>query len=326
MKRIQPLPFKTPALFAATLIGLAAPALASDTPTTANDAFPHDFQERVGGLSNFYVEGPATLVDGQTHDSQGDAFIRTVVMPNGETFTHFYTPIAVHDLSVGVGDADEVRIIGGNRISDGMQGMLRVGDAVGDGSNNNHATLADYEAFKPQLLDAMGSPNLNLYLDNSGRNPEFEFTLEFAIPLKDNDPEPDDFGELLYFERGADSGNSWITIQAVDENGVALGPALAVCPFETVQTTPQTKLSRWGNQFVGSVSVDISRLGVSETRFLKVRKTRTSDDGYYRAGAMHEDFNPDFKFMAVITNEEQLEEILEPVPSVAVTTIDTAYD
>lgn len=311
------MPITAAATVAAATLGVStAPAAANDYATSASEASAEQYQLRVGDLSNFYVEGPAAQVSGQDHDAEGDVFIRTVVMPNGEEFTKFYKPIAIHGLSVGEGSGKKISVNGGKRITIGTPGKHFVGKEVNDGGNNGkNATAADYAAFAPRVLEAMSNNNLNHYFDVGGGTHFFEFTLEFELPLKDNDPEPDDFGELLYFERGAGYGNSWITIQAVDENGAELGPALAVSPFETVQTTPPTQITGNRSQFVGSVSVDISRLGVSETRFLKVRLTdRNNDDGYYRAQHVHEDFNPDFKFMAVITHPEHL------------TTISALYD
>ncbi len=303
----KPVLLTAAALSTAAMLGVwTAPAAAADDyPTAASEAYPNLYQRRVGDLSNFYVEGPAAEVSGQSHDAQGDVFIRTVTMPNGKEFTKFYKPIAIHGLSVGQQDGMQISVNGGERITDGTAGKYFVGQEVDDG-DDDEPTAADYAAFAPRVLEAMGNNNLNHYFDCSGRNPTFEFTLEFELPLKDNDPGPDDFGELLYFERGVGFGNSWITIQAVDEHGNALGPALAVSPFETVQTTPPTQVTSNSSQYIGAVSVDISRLGVSETRFLKVRKTDRSDDGYYRSGASGEDFNPDFKFMAVITHPEHL--------------------
>ncbi len=282
---------------------LAAAALAA--PPAVGQNYAHDYQAQVGEIAHFHVVGPGTEVAGQSHNPQGDVFLKSVEMPNGETFTHFYKPIAVTGMTVGSGDGKRVAVNGGSDITVGTPGKFYVGREVSDG-NENEPTAADVAAFTPRVLEAMQSTNLNHYFDNSGRNPYFEFVMEFDLPLKDNDPDADDFGELLYTERGAGFGNSWITIQAVDADGNALGPALAVSPFESRQTNPPTQVTSNSSQYIGAVSVDISRLGVSETRFLKVRKTSTSDDGYSFAHQSQEDFNPDFKFMAVITHPDHI--------------------
>ena len=111
-------------------------------------------------------------------------------------------------------------------------------------------------------------------------------------------------GEILYFERGSGNGNSWIKMQAVDENGAALGPWLVVGPNETLQTTPQTAVYRM-DQKMGTTAIDVSRLGVSEFEYLRISNVVKNEPAYTGGG----DQNPDFKLMVVMTNEEQLAQL-----------------
>ncbi len=264
--------------------------------------YDHDFQEPVGDPAIFNVVGDA-VKDGPDHDSQGDAFLESVEFPGGKKFTQYYRPIAVTYFDAGDDTGRLLSVHGGSRITEGISGKWFLGDSVDDGGSSI-ATDADVEVFSERLRHALASNNLNWYMDCGG-NPVFEFILEFDLVLKDNDPEPDDFGELLYFERGTAGGNSWLTLQAVDEHGNPLGPELAISPEATYDTSPPTQISH-SSQYIGATSVDISRLGVSETRYLLVRSTRTTDSGHYNVSRGGIDYQPDFKFMAVITDPEQI--------------------
>ena len=79
-------------------------------------------------------------------------------------------------------------------------------------------------------------------------------------------------------------------------------PWLAIGPSGTVQTSPLTYPMR-SNQTMGTISIDISRLGVSELRFLRVSNSADTDPAYTGGG----DLAPDFKVMAVMTNHAQLQ-------------------
>ena len=155
------------------------------------------------------------------------------------------------------------------------------------------------------MLEAFSNNNLNNYLDTHHNKALWELTIRFDMIVKDNDEGPDEFGEILYFERGSGNGNSWIKMQAVDENGAALGPWLVVGPNETLQTTPQTAVYR-ADQKMGTTSIDVSRLGVSEFEYLRISNVVKNEPAYTGGG----DQNPDFKLMVVMTNEEQLAELM----------------
>ncbi len=180
----------------------------------------------------------------------------------------------------------------------GKVGFLEWGDADGDQSS---VTAADIEAFRQDILRVLSNNNLNNYIGIEASGMEFSFILEFDMVVRDNDPGPDDLGELLYFERGILNGNSWITLQAVDSSGVGIGPPLLISPHETSATTPRTYIFDTDQQ-MGGTAIDVSRLGVTEFKYLRVSTTDQSDSQYAWGG----DRNPDFKLMAVITDQAQI--------------------
>ncbi len=266
------------------------------------------FQHQVGELATFNVSGPAT---GSNPDRQGDAVLNTVEYPSGDAFIHFYKPVDVSDIEYD-GNASSWRVRGGDNCTIGLTGYYKL-SSVG------------LESFHDLMLTAFRNNNLNNYLD-AGSGISFSFIIEFDLVVKDNDPDPDDFGEILYFERGSGNGNSWLKIQAVDENGAPLGPWLVIGPNETVQTTPVTTVK--SGQTIGTTAIDVSRLGVSEFKYLRVSNRMEDDDdddddededdddddddddeeSAYTGGG---DTRPDFKIMAVMTNQAQLAEFVQ---------------
>lgn len=265
------------------------------TSPLSAQSYEHAFQRPVGDRAVFNVAGTAT---GDTPDVQGDSFLTSVVYPSGKEFIFFYKPVNVHDVQYVGGERDHFRVVGGTQTKVGFQGKHTWGDADGD---DDDVTADDVASFEADMRTVMGNTNLNNYIDLGNRHGEFSFIIEFDLVVKDNDPDADDFGEILYFERGAGNGNSWIKMQAVDESGNALGPWLVIGPNETVQTYPVTTVWR-SDQKMGTTSIDVSRLGVTEFKYLRVSNDVTGEPAYTGGG----DRNPDFKIMAVITNEEQL--------------------
>lgn len=246
------------------------------------------FQNRVGALATFNVSGPAT---GNSPDVQGDAVLNTVEYPSGDVFISYYKPANVSDIQYG-GDTTKWRVRGGTNCTIGLSGGAYPLSSVGLAS------------FHDLMLTAFSNKNLNNYLDSSS-GITFSFIIEFDLVVKDNDAGPDDLGEILYFERGSGGGNSWVKMQAVDENGAPLGPWLVIGPNETVQTTPDTTVTS-SNGKVGTTAIDVSRLGVSEFKYLRVSNELNGEPAYTGGG----DTQPDFKIMAVMTNQAQLAELL----------------
>ena len=246
------------------------------------------FQHQVGALATFNVSGPAT---GNSPDVQGDAVLNTVEYPSGDVFISYYKPANVSDIQYS-GDTTKWRVRGGTNCTIGLSGGAYPLSSVGLAS------------FHDLMLTAFNNNNLNNYLDSSS-GITFSFIIEFDLVVKDNDAGPDDLGEILYFERDSGGGNSWIKMQAVDENGAPLGPWLVIGPNETVQTTPDTTVTS-SNGKVGTTAIDVSRLGVSEFKYLHVSNELNGEPAYTGGG----DTQPDFKIMAVMTNQAQLAEFL----------------
>lgn len=287
----------------AAAVGLAG-GLGATLPAAAQVPAPWgaDFQVPMSQAAIFSVGGAA--VEG---DLEGDAFLREVIYPDGSGFTRFYTPADVTDLFVEAEHGEEVTLRGGSNIRDGLPGLRTLG-GFAEGVSRPTISEADVAAFSTAARDVLATRNLNNYIDLAG-SPDFALTIHFERPVRDDDPEgPDVRGEILYFERGLGGGNSWLTFQAVDAEGAALGPALAVSPEETMLTVPPFSVIDELQQ-IGGLTIDVSRLGVAEVQHLRVRRTTSSDDGYAMIVRERIDFHPDFKVMAVITDPQDLEAV-----------------
>ena len=260
---------------------------------TWGQSYQFSFQYAFGQPAQFHMTGPATQ-----GDQEGDALIESVEMPDGSVFDTFYRPVGISHFTYS-GSGTRFSAFGGSNCTIGYNYALDLKDAVNDGGGDND-TAADRSAMPQHILAVLKNQNLNNYIDISTNN-SWEFVMAFDLPLMDNDPNPDDLGELLYFERGFGGGNSWIIFVAVDENNVPLPGAepLAISPHETVDTTPWTVLK--SGQRMGAVAVDISRLGVSKTSYLRVMRPQSGVGGYTSG-----EKRPDFKVMAVITHPLQL--------------------
>ena len=268
--------------------------------TAAAQDYQSAYQWKYGGDADFMVEGPAT---GHHPDVQGDAILNEVRMPTGDVFRYFYKPADVRNATYLGTDSErsQWRVRGGAHATVGLRGIHLYGDYDGD---MDDVTADDVVGFQDLALQAFGNNNLNNYVDTGSGEPPWAMTIKFDMVVMDNDPAPDEFGEILYFERGSGNGNSWIKMQAVDEAGNALGPWLVVGPNETVQTTPPTTVAS-SSQQVGTTSIDVSRLGVEEFQYLRVSNMLPGEPAYTGGG----DLNPDFKIMVVMTNEEQLAQL-----------------
>jgi len=257
--------------------------------------YNHSWQYPIGSPAAFHMTGPATQ-----GDPQGNALIESVEMPDGSVFNTFYRPVGISHFSYS-GAGNKFSAHGGSNCTIGYNSALQLKDV--DGQGGKKPSAADIAGMPAHILAVLENQNLNNYVDTS-TNKSWEFVMEFDLPLKDNDTSPDDFGELLYFERGSGGGNSWLTFMAVDENNNPLPGAepLSISPAETVDTTPWTVL-RLG-QRIGAVAIDLSRLGVSETSHLRVTKAQPGVGGYTNG-----ERRPDFKVMAVITHPSQLSSV-----------------
>ncbi len=275
-------------------LGLGVSAVLMADAAATESPFDHAYQVPVSQAAVFSVVGPAT-----NGDVQGDAFLKSVAYPNSQVFTEFYRPVEVSRLQVAAKDTLDVRIRGGDHITEGVQGLQVLQGFAGG------APSADIPAFSEALKEVMASQNLNYYMDMMGA-PDFSFVIGFDRPVRDDAPDVSDArGELLYLERGTNGGNSWLTMQAVDADGNALGPALAISPEETFPTSPLFSILN-STQQLGGLAIDVSRLGVSQVQYLKLSRSSAAHAGFEPLAIGGIDFQPDFKIQAVITHPADL--------------------
>ncbi|MFK7958901.1 MAG: hypothetical protein AB8G96_00110 [Phycisphaerales bacterium] len=261
--------------------------------------YDHSFQYRVGQRATFHMSGTAVL----NGDREGTAIFEAVEMPNGEIFEHFYYPERVFNLEYN-GKPKSLSVRGGKNTDAPVRGQMAIG-WVGDGKVKD-VSAEDLAAFENHLLNAVQFPDVGFYIDFGwGCGTDWSFVIDFGVEVIDNDADRDDRGELLYFERGACSGNSHIVLQAVDADGNPLGPELCIGASETIPTTPATVVK----QEFGCAAIDLSRLGVDRARYIKVMAAKPGVGGF-----IYGEQNPDFKIMAVYTTEPDPERIRRPMP------------
>lgn len=290
---------------AKSLLSLAASCGIASAAAAGPANYAFAWQEPYGGPATFYTVGSATGVSG---DGQGDAFLESVIYADGSTFLHYNPIVGLHDVTFSVSDSaywSKFRAWAGNNCTVGYNfGLIELNEIDGNAGN---VTQADKDGMATLALQLIRGPQLNNYFGSDRDNGNYEMTIEYKHVIRDNDPGPDEIGELLYFERGSSAdpsiaGNSWLKMRAVDENGVALGPWLVISPEETLMTTPITHIKA---ALMGTIAIDISRLGVTELKYLQVSSDMSGQSEYTGGG----DQNPDFKIWAVFTNEAQLTEL-----------------
>lgn len=274
-------------------------ALAGAGSIALPDSLPGAQASGGGGATPaiFRMSGP--VIDG--YDGRyGNAMLDSVEFPTGDVFNEFIMAKAITDFSYsGAGDGS-IRVLTAHDSTVGDPGLFDLDDEDGNGSD---ISLADQDLFNARILSAYQNRNLNSYFDLSCDCP-FSYVIEFEEPVVDNDENADGLGEILYLERGADAGNSWLLLTVVDESGNTLGTPVAIAPEETISTSPPTLLGRYntngtlrtGTQEMGCAAIDLSRLGVSEMRFLRVS---TPPPGLY--GYTGGERAPDGKIFVVMT-------------------------
>jgi hypothetical protein len=245
----------------------------------------------------------------ETDGPTSGAHLRQIKFTNGFEFRDFIFASDVTDFRHS-GTASATRII--SATDKGKR--HRAGDADGDPSD---VSQVDAEAFAEHILAAFQDTDLNHFLDNNGSNPEFSFVVHFNRPIKDNEPgQIDEIGEIIFFERGANTANSFIVLDPLDENGNQIGKTVLVSPDEPVSTMPRAQIGVYRNdmsyagwhQEMGGVSVDLDRFGVESLQHIRVRSARIGRDGLTSemVSGMGRDLNPDFKLIAVQTYEVEL--------------------
>ncbi|MEL7089681.1 MAG: hypothetical protein AAGL98_14775, partial [Planctomycetota bacterium] len=200
----------------AALIAAAPLALAGNASAQDRGYFSHDYQVPLTERATFNVSGAA--IEG---DMEGDAFLSSVVYLDDSKFTDYYSPVNVSRFLGEAGKGKKLALRGGRNITDGIPGLHFVG-GYAEGKKRSAISEEDIETFEVSLRRVMANKNLNNYFDVASGTHGFDFILSFELPVMDDDPTQADVrGELLFFERGTGGGNSWLTLQAVDENGGA---------------------------------------------------------------------------------------------------------
>jgi len=230
----------------------------------------------------------------------GEVVLEAIKFPSGHEFQEF-----IH--------ADSVT----NFTFSGSAGETRVISATDPSKRHRVMGPGDFAAFNDYILEAFQSNDLNHFIDNGGSNPSFSFDVHFNKPIKDNDPGTiDEIGEIIFFERGAHTANSFIVLEGLDEHGNRIGNTVLVHPDEPVNCTPPAEIGVYKNdlsyagwyQEMGGVSVDLDRFGLTELQHLRVRSARVGSDGLtsHMVSGMGRDLNPDFKLIAVQTYDVAL--------------------
>jgi hypothetical protein len=251
------------------------------------------------GQAIFRVSGP--VVESADSGGYGDLRLDAVEMPDGERTTRFVFARRISGL-VFDGPVGRLRLIAGQRGADSWADVLGLEAQDGDRTN---VSQRDQTLFAERMLDAFDNPWLNEHVELSG-NYRYEFTIEFEQTMVDDDAREDSFGEVICFERGAGAGNSWLRMQAVDENGAAQGEAIIVSPHEFRGTTPPAHVGlfdelgarRNETEELGGATIDLTRLGVAELRFLKVSSPVAGHDGFTGGETA-----ADFKILGVMSRQ-----------------------
>lgn len=170
---------------------------------------------------------------------------------------------------------------------------------------------SDKLEFETRLTEVFQNTNLNSFIDNQGSSPYFSFVLELEKPVKDDEAGDDDsVGEIIFFERGRNVANSYILLEALDEDGNVIGTPYLLDPDTPIEMSPSVQAAVFrGNlsyagwsQDLGGVSIDLGKLGVSSLTRLRVSRPTVGENGM-ESGMLTggRDLNPDFKLVFVQT-------------------------
>ncbi|MAB83807.1 MAG: hypothetical protein CMJ24_10300 [Phycisphaerae bacterium] len=217
-----------------------------------------------GGSSiEIHVETPCC---GSVYDARdSDVLIRSVVWDDGSEFDQFIYASDVTEVEYE-GSNNRIRVITAHESDVGDPGVFNIQDEDGDGSN---ISSEDRDSFADRILNAWNHDNINAYIHNRSRD-RFSCIVEYEETIRDNSPLQDDIGELIVFEV---SGNSWVKIEAIDEDGSVMGNAVTIGNYQHVYPDRiyTRKYSNTGTPLCSSfevfaVGLDLSELGVSEAR------------------------------------------------------------
>lgn len=266
----------------------------------------------------FRVSGPAT-----NDNPDGNAWLNRVNYGGGLVLesTQFVYPSRVAGLQYN-GGVGEMRVIAGSDTTHpGTKGVTTLEGMDGDSGS---ISTTDIRRFQNQILDAFSNNNLNHLFDIIPSDRQFRFHVHFDQPIVDNDAGPDNFGEVVYFERGGNGSNSFIWL-AIGSNNKIVGKPYLVDPDTTLSPTPTNRPAfirsydpqgnPQGVQQVEGLALDISEaFGVTELSAIRVMSVQDYQglDGF--TGWINgEDDAPDMKMFAV---QSQL--VPEPAGAIAV--------
>ncbi len=234
---------------------------------------------------------------------KGDVTVDGVSLGAGFTLREFVAASKSRNVRVD-GPADAVRLVRGPEATAPTPTMTlgMFDDAPGLLSRE------DLQRAGPSIAAAATSTNLNQCVDVD-RACEFSFDLVFDAAVTDNCAGADALPELLFFERSAGRAGDAVTVQALDERGMEVGRAVVLgcdvgreCSPAANAAVFDRKLQVTGYESVTFIAVDLSSLGVSNVRTLRVRTPRAGDetlDGRAWSGSAG---MPDFKVVGVDTN------------------------
>lgn len=209
---------------------------------------------------------------------EDDQLLQSVTWDDGTVCDEFVYASAVTDVAYE-GSTNKLRVITGHESTVGDPGVFHVQDEDGDGSSVSSEDLA---LFEDRILNAWNHNNINAYVHRR-TNALFSFIVEYEETLVDNNPGDDDIGELLVFEI---SGNSWVQIEAVDEDGNVRGTPLVVGNY--LKISPYNLYTRKydndgdpsvGHYDIKAIGVDLSDLGVTEAKRFRVRSPESPPGG-----------------------------------------------
>lgn len=224
-----------------------------------------------------------------------DVLLDRIVFPDGVTVMHddFVFPGQVLQMTYS-GPIDRFRVQNGSLATVGQPGIAYIEDLDGVSAS---VSDADRLLFADRMELAWANRNLNnrtLLHAQSG----YSFIVGLETRIWDSSFASDNRPEIFIFE---DQGNSVMTLQALDDELIPVGTPVEIRAVDITSIQPsKVWVGRWGNDGQPQsgtyeckvASIDLSRLGVTHVKFLKVT---TAISGGGEASA-------DLKFVCVDTS------------------------
>jgi hypothetical protein len=231
-----------------------------------------------GHGSTIQVTVSSPCCSNPSYAKEDDLLLQSVTWDDGTVCDQFIFASAVTDVAYE-GSTYKLRVVTGHESTVGDPGVFHIQDEDGDGDS---ISSEDLDLFADRILNAWNHNNINAYVHRR-TNALFSFIVEYEEVIRDNDAGDDDVGELLVFEI---SGNSWVQIEAVDEDGNILGTPVVVGHY--LKISPYNLYTRkynndgdptCGHYDIKAIGVDLSDLGVTEARRFRVRSPENPPGG-----------------------------------------------